>query len=45
MNSEVIKFVAGGGKTTYSIEYLRKNANGIYLAFTNSVVNDIRNKE
>lgn len=44
MNSEVIKFVAGGGKTTYSIEYLRKNANGIYLAFTNSVVNDIRNK-
>lgn len=44
MNSEVIKFVAGGGKTTYSIEYLRKNSNGIYLAFTNSVVSDIRNK-
>lgn len=44
MNSEVIKFVAGGGKTTYSIEYMKTNQNGIYLAFTNSVVNDVRNK-
>lgn len=44
MNSEVIKFVAGGGKTTYSEEYLKANENGLYLAFTNSVVTDISNK-
>lgn len=44
MNSEVVKFVAGGGKTTESIKYIEENNNGIYLAFTNSVVDDIKNK-
>lgn len=41
MNSEVIKFVAGAGKTYRSMEYLRANSNGLYLAFTNSVVDDL----
>jgi len=44
MNSKVIKFVAGGGKTTESIKILANNKNGLYLAFTNSVVSDIKNK-
>lgn len=44
MNSSVIKFVAGAGKTTYSEEYMRKNKNGIYLAFNNSVVDELKNK-
>lgn len=44
MNSKVIKFVAGAGKTTYSEEYMRKNKNGIYLAFNNSVVDELKNK-
>lgn len=44
MNSKVIKFVAGGGKTTLSEEILHENNNGLYLAFTNSVVEDINNK-
>ena len=44
MNSEVIKFVAGGGKTTYSKKYLKENKNGLYLAFTNSVIDDINKK-
>ena len=44
MNSNVIKFVAGGGKTTYSIQYLNSNSRGLYLAFTNSVIDDIGNK-
>lgn len=44
MNSEVIKFVAGGGKTTYSKSYLKENKNGLYLAFTNSVISDISKK-
>ena len=43
MNSKVIKFVAGSGKTTYSKKYLKENKNGIYLAFTNSVVKDVKN--
>ena len=41
MNSEVIKFVAGAGKTYWSVEYLKANRNGLYLAFTNSVVDDL----
>lgn len=41
MNSEVIKFVAGAGKTYRSMEHLKANSNGLYLAFTNSVVDDI----
>lgn len=44
MNSKVIKFVAGGGKTTESIEYLENQRNGLYLAFTNSVVSDVAKK-
>lgn len=44
MNSDVIKFVAGAGKTTYSEEYMSKNNNGIYLAFNNSVVDELKNK-
>lgn len=44
MNSEVIKFVAGGGKTTYSQNYLKEHKNGLYLAFNNSVVDDLKNK-
>lgn len=44
MNSKVIKFVAGAGKTTYSEEYMSKNKNGIYLAFNNSVVDELKNK-
>lgn len=43
MNSQVIKFVAGGGKTTMSEVILKKNCNGLYLAFTNSVVKEINN--
>ena len=44
MNSNVIKFVAGAGKTRYSEEYMNKNKNGIYLAFNNSVVDELKNK-
>ena len=44
MNSRVIKFVAGAGKTTYSEDYLKNNRNGIYLAFNNSVVDELKNK-
>ena len=44
MNSKVIKFVAGAGKTTYSEEYMSKYKNGIYLAFNNSVVDELKNK-
>ena len=44
MNSEVIKFVAGGGKTTLSEKILKEQGNGLYLAFTNSVVEEISNK-
>lgn len=44
MNSTVIKFVAGGGKTTYSKSYLCNHKNGLYLAFTNSVIDDINRK-
>lgn len=34
----------GGGKTTDSIEYIKNNENGIYLAFNNKVVDTISNK-
>ena len=43
MNSKVIKFVAGAGKTTYSLDYLKCHRNGLYLAFNNSVVNVVAN--
>ena len=42
MNSRIIKFVAGAGKTTYSVDYSKANEGGLYLAFTNSVVDDAR---
>ena len=44
MNSKVIKFVAGGGKTTSSLEFLQNNSNGLYLAFNNEVVDSIKYK-
>lgn len=44
MNSKVIKFVAGGGKTTLSKELLKQEVNSLYLAFTNSVVKEINNE-
>lgn len=44
MNSQVIKFVAGAGKTTYSEKYMNDNKNGLYLAFNNSVVDELRNR-
>ncbi len=44
MSSKVIKFMAGGGKTTYSKTLMSKAENGLYLAFTNSVVDDMSSK-
>lgn len=44
MNSKVVKFVAGGGKTTLSESILKEEKNGLYLAFTNSVVKEISDK-
>lgn len=41
MKSKVIKFVAGAGKTTYSKKLMLRVNNGLYLAFTNSVINDM----
>ena len=41
MSLKVIKFVAGGGKTTCSKEFIRENSNVIYLAFNNKVVDMI----
>lgn len=39
---QVIKFVAGGGKTTESKKILLNERKGLYLAFTNEVVNDLK---
>lgn len=44
MNSKVIKFVAGGGKTTQAEKILKENRNGLYLAFTNPVVDTLARK-
>ncbi|MBQ8985572.1 UvrD-helicase domain-containing protein [Candidatus Saccharibacteria bacterium] len=44
MPSEIVKCVAGAGKTTYSLKFLSTHKNGLYLAFTNSVVNEISDK-
>ena len=41
MSLKVIKFVAGGGKTTESKELLLENRNCIYLAFNNKVVDEL----
>lgn len=44
MNSKVVKFVAGAGKTTYSKNYMDINKNGLYLAFNTSVVEELESK-
>ena len=44
MNSEIIKIVAGGGKTTESSKILRQEKNGLYIAFNNEVVNEMQLK-
>lgn len=44
MNSEIIKYVAGAGKTTDSMRFLSEHQNGLYLAFTNSVVDEVCSK-
>lgn len=41
MNSEVIKYVAGGGKTTYSRGLLKDNTRGLYLTYNNAVKDEI----
>lgn len=41
MPLKVIKFVAGGGKTSFSRKFLEENSRCIYLAFNNKVVDDI----
>ena len=40
-SKKVIKCVAGSGKTTDSIKFMKSNKNGLYLAFNNKVVNEI----
>lgn len=42
-SKRVIKCVAGSGKTTDSIRFMKSNKNGLYLAFNNKVVNEISN--
>lgn len=42
-SKKVIKCVAGSGKTTDSIKFMKSNKNGLYLAFNNKVVNEIAN--
>ena len=44
MNSEIIKVVAGGGKTTESEKVMLSKGNGLYLAFNNEVVEEMRLK-
>ena len=44
MNSEIIKIIAGGGKTTESSKILRQEKNGLYIAFNNEVVNEMQLK-
>ena len=44
MNSKIIKVVAGGGKTTKSEKILRQQDNGLYLAFNNEVIDEMRLK-
>ena len=44
MNSKIIKVVAGGGKTTKSENILRLKDNGVYLAFNNKVIDEMRLK-
>lgn len=42
MSLKVIKFVAGAGKTSESIKTLATTRNGLYIAFNNKVVNDVK---
>ena len=42
-SKRVIKCVAGSGKTTDSIKFMKSNKNGLYLAFNNKMVNEISN--
>ena len=42
MNSRVIKCVAGSGKTTQSKHMIECGKNGLYIAYTNKVVNEMR---
>ncbi len=42
-SKRVIKCVAGSGKTTDSIKFMKSNKNGLYLAFNNKVVNEMSN--
>lgn len=42
-SKRVTKCVAGSGKTTDSIKFMKTNKNGLYLAFNNKVVNEISN--
>lgn len=44
MNSKIIKYVAGAGKTSFSYGFMRTKRNGLYLAFNNEVVKAIYNK-
>ena len=44
MNSKIIKVVAGGGKTTKSEKILKQQDNGLYLAFNNEVIDEMRLK-
>jgi hypothetical protein len=44
MSLTVIKFVAGGGKTTESKRLITSNKNCIYLAFNNKVVDEVSNE-
>lgn len=44
VSSQIINFVAGGGKTTFADNVLKERGQGgLYLAFTNSVVSDMKN--
>lgn len=42
MNSRIIKCVAGSGKTTQSKHMMERGKNGLYIAYTNKVVNEMR---
>lgn len=42
-SKKVIKCVAGSGKTTDSIKFMKSSKNGLYLAFNNKVVSEISN--
>ncbi len=44
MSLKVIKFVAGGGKTTEAMKIFKKSKRCIYLAFNNKVVDEISQK-